>query len=94
VADLLLQAGDEGLVLLDEGAEARTEVEWVEGIRVDCGYLSPYFVNHAASRERRLDNAADFADASGKLKDRQHVSAYSKTRTIMGTMRRGTTFVP
>lgn len=58
LADVLLEAGDEGLVLLEEGTGARTEVEWVNGIRLNRGYLSPYFVNHAASRETRLDNAA------------------------------------
>jgi chaperonin GroEL len=55
VADAMHRAGKEGVVALDESKGLATEVEWVEGMQFDRGYLSPYFVSDPAKMECVLE---------------------------------------
>ncbi len=55
VADALDKVGKDGVVTLDEGKSMRTEIEVVEGMQFDKGYLSPYFVTDPAKMECVLD---------------------------------------
>ncbi len=56
LADAMEKVGKDGVITLDEGKSLQTEVEWVEGMQFDRGYLSPYFVTDPQKMECEMDN--------------------------------------
>ena len=44
-----------GWVTIEDGTTADTKVEWLEGVQLDQGFLSPHFVTHAQSQECILE---------------------------------------
>ncbi len=56
IADALEKVGKDGVVTVEEGKSLETEVDVVEGMQFDRGYLSPHFVTDADRMESVLEN--------------------------------------
>jgi chaperonin GroEL len=57
IADAVERAGKDGVITVEEGRGLDSTLEVVEGLRLDRGYLSPYFVNDPESMEATLEDA-------------------------------------
>ncbi|MBN1852535.1 MAG: chaperonin GroEL, partial [Pirellulales bacterium] len=56
LADAMEKVGKDGVITVDEGKSLATEVEWVEGMQFDRGYMSPYFVTDPQTMECVLED--------------------------------------
>jgi len=55
IADAMDKVGKEGVITVEEGSGLQNELDVVEGMQFDRGYLSPYFVNNQQSMSAELD---------------------------------------
>jgi len=56
IADAMGKVGKEGVITVEEGSGLDNELDVVEGMQFDRGYLSPYFVNDQQSMTADLEN--------------------------------------
>jgi chaperonin GroEL len=56
IADAMERVGKDGVITVEEGKSLATEINWVEGMQFDKGYVSPHFVTNVEKMECQLED--------------------------------------
>ncbi len=58
IAEAMEKVGKDGVITVEESKGLSDEIEYVEGMQVDRGYISPYFITNADRMEAVIEDAA------------------------------------
>ena len=56
IADVMEKVGKDGVITVEESRGIKFETEFVDGLQLDRGFVSPYFITNADRQEAALDN--------------------------------------
>jgi len=56
IADVMEKVGKDGVITVEEGKGLKFETEYVEGMKFDRGYISPYFITNAEQMKAELED--------------------------------------
>jgi len=90
IGEVLDKVGKDGVVTVEEGKGIRFEREYVEGMKFDRGYISPYLVTDVEKMEASIEDAyilitdKKLSAVSDLLPSLEKVSAISKNIVIIG----------
>ena len=56
ISDVMEKVGKDGVITVEEGKGLQFETEFVEGMKFDRGYISPYFINNPETMRAELDD--------------------------------------
>ena len=56
IAEVMDKVGKDGAITIEESKGMASEIEYVEGMQFDRGYISPYFITHPETMEAVLEN--------------------------------------
>jgi len=56
IADVMEKVGKDGVITVEEGKGLKFETEYVEGMKFDRGYISPYFITNAEQMKVELED--------------------------------------
>lgn len=57
VAEILSKVGEKGSVTVSDGKTLSHEIEYIEGMKFDQGFVSPYFVTNQKTNKVEFDDA-------------------------------------
>ncbi len=58
IAEAMEKVGKDGVITVEESKGLSDEIEYVEGMQVDRGYISPYFITNSDRMEAAIDDAS------------------------------------
>ncbi len=90
IGEVMDRVGKDGVVTVEEGKGLKFETEYVEGMKFDRGYISPYFITDSGKMESIIEDPyilltdKKFSAVSDLLPALEKISAISKNIIIIG----------